>query len=289
MLWALERVGAALGARPVPSVLLKGAAYIGQDCRSPPGVCRRTWTSSCHERIWRTRRRVFCRGRLDSDGLDDHDQRYYQEWSHEVPPMRHPLLAVELDLHHNILPPVARTLWMPMRCSRLASLQVAAWQVLAPADQVLHSAAHLFCDSELRDRIRDLVDLDGLLRHFGRTPGFLRGCPCARRPGACRSRWRWPAISACTGSARRFLPTCSSPSSHRPGRSAASVAAAVAETALMPTEPDDDPRRRNRLAATVLLARYHRQAHADAPAGAARVAQAAAGRGRRRQIADAYA
>ena len=41
------------------------------------------------------------------------------------------------------------------------------WQVLHPVDQVLHCAAHLFLDSDLRDRIRDLVDLDGLFRHFG--------------------------------------------------------------------------------------------------------------------------
>ena len=38
--------------------------------------------------------------------------------------------------------------------------------MLAPADMVLHSAAHLFQDGDFQGGLRDLLDLDGLLRHF---------------------------------------------------------------------------------------------------------------------------
>jgi hypothetical protein len=104
--------------------------------------------------------------------LDAHDQRYYREWSHEVPPMQHPVHAVELDLHHNILPPVARTTVDADRLlQRLRPSRWAPWSVFDPADQMLHSAAHLFLDAEPRDRVRDLVDLDGLGRHFGQHDG----------------------------------------------------------------------------------------------------------------------
>ena len=40
---------------------------------------------------------------------------------------------------------------------------------------VLHSAAHLFQDGELNGGLRDLVDLDSLLRHFGSDENFWGG------------------------------------------------------------------------------------------------------------------
>jgi hypothetical protein len=47
-------------------------------------------------------------------------------------------------------------------------------QVLAPVDMILHSATHLFSDGELEHGLRDLSDLDGLLRHFSGEPDFWR-------------------------------------------------------------------------------------------------------------------
>jgi hypothetical protein len=47
------------------------------------------------------------------------------------------------------------------------------FSVLAPADMVLHSAAHAFQDGDLTRGLRDLVDIDDLLRHFSSVhPGF---------------------------------------------------------------------------------------------------------------------
>jgi hypothetical protein len=37
---------------------------------------------------------------------------------------------------------------------------------------VLHSSTHLFFNEEFSHGLRDLVDLDSLLRHFSREPGF---------------------------------------------------------------------------------------------------------------------
>ena len=42
----------------------------------------------------------------------------------------------------------------------------------APADLVLHSATHLFHEGEWQHGLRDLVDLDALLRQRGEEPGF---------------------------------------------------------------------------------------------------------------------
>src|SRR5207248_128819 len=46
------------------------------------------------------------------------------------------------------------------------------FRVLAPADMVLHSAAHAFQDGDLTRGLRDLVDIDGLLRYFSQKKTF---------------------------------------------------------------------------------------------------------------------
>lgn len=173
MVWALDRIGATLGSQPYSRVLLKGAAYIGQDLpiavgRLPSDVD--ILVPQAH--LPDAQARLLAAGWQELK-LDEHDRRYYREWSHEVPPLRHPQHRMELDLHHNILPPVARTrVDADVLLARLQPSKWPDWQVLQPVDQVLHSAAHLFLDSEARDRVRDLIDLDGLLRHFGTQVSF---------------------------------------------------------------------------------------------------------------------
>jgi Uncharacterised nucleotidyltransferase len=106
-----------------------------------------------------------------------YDQRYYRRWMHELPPLQHATRLTVLDVHHAILPPTARRkpdsrkLWADSRpiagTDRL--------RLLAPADMVVHSAAHLFFNEEFSNGLRDLVDLDSLLHHFGQQPGFWDG------------------------------------------------------------------------------------------------------------------
>jgi len=53
-----------------------------------------------------------------------------------------------------------------------AALLEGGLRVLSPAHMVLHAAAHLFHDGEIAGAIRDVVDLDRLLRHFGEEEKF---------------------------------------------------------------------------------------------------------------------
>jgi len=103
-----------------------------------------------------------------------HDQRYYRRWMHELPPMHHVERDTFVDVHHAILPQTARL--KPDSAKLLAaSVPVAEetrLRVLAPVDMILHSAAHLFHNEELSTGLRDLADLDSLLRQFGSAPGF---------------------------------------------------------------------------------------------------------------------
>lgn len=259
LVWLLERLPAMLGDTPYPLVLLKGAAYIGQDL--PIALGRLPSDADImvpREHLADAQARLVRAGWGEQE-LDEHDRRYYREWSHEVPPMRHPLHAVELDLHHNILPPVAHTnVDADLLLARLQPSNWPRWQVLHPTDQVLHCAVHLFHDSEARDRLRDLVDLDGLLRSFGQEVVFWD--ELIERAG--QLGLREPLALAChfTGS---WLQTPIPPTvayriqSDGPGRWHRAWVRRALTTVLTPTDPDHSPALRQGLAANVLLARYH--------------------------------
>src|SRR5690606_2651387 len=103
-----------------------------------------------------------------------YDQRYYREWMHELPPMQHVTRQSVLDVHHAILPITARLRSDPAKLLQAAQpvARDPVLKVLAPTDMVLHSATHLFLNEEFSNGLRDLADLDVLLRHFSVDPGF---------------------------------------------------------------------------------------------------------------------
>jgi hypothetical protein len=109
-----------------------------------------------------------------------YDQRYYREWMHELPPMQHLQRGTTIDVHHTILPETAqmrpdprklfeRALPLPGRSGLFT---------LCATDMVLHSMSHLFVNDDMSHALRDLSDLDLLLRHFGDSvPGFWTTLP----------------------------------------------------------------------------------------------------------------
>jgi hypothetical protein len=105
--------------------------------------------------------------------LEQYAQYYYRTWSHELPPLRHRDRKTIIDVHHTILPPTGRLHPDPEKLLEAAvPVEGTRLKVLASTDMVLHSAAHAFQDGDLQRGLRDLVDLDDLLRHFGRDPEF---------------------------------------------------------------------------------------------------------------------
>jgi hypothetical protein len=99
--------------------------------------------------------------------MDDYDQRYYERWMHELPPLRHIKRGTSLDVHHNILPQTCK-LYPDAELLLKAAVNVANtdFWVLSPEDMVLHSASHLFLGGEFENGLRDLSDIDLLLREF---------------------------------------------------------------------------------------------------------------------------
>lgn len=255
--WLAERAGAALDGAPYPRVLLKGAAYVADGL----ALGRGRLPSDLDILVPRAHL-GDAQARLAAAGwselaLDAHDRRYYHEWSHEAPPMRHPAHPLELDLHHNILPPVARlTVDADRLLARVRPSGWPGWQALDPLDQILHSAAHLFQDPELTDRLRDLADLDALCRlHAGGADFWPALLHRAHELGLGQPLWlalhflrAWFALPVPQDAALDAL---------GPPRRQRGALLALLRSVLTPVEPDAAPGAARRLAGRAWLLHHH--------------------------------
>lgn len=178
--WEVDRIQHALANLPHPIILLKGAAYIMLQLPSAQG------------RLFSDVDILIPKPHIKDAELalkihgwittlhDAYDQRYYRQWMHELPPMTHLKRQTYLDVHHTILPETARLHPDPQKLidAALPLAHHTGLKVLAPVDMLLHSATHLFHEGEFDKGLRDLSDLDILLRHFSQQdPKFWRRLP----------------------------------------------------------------------------------------------------------------
>jgi len=166
-------IGQALRPLDVTPILLKGAAYVHAGLPAARGrVFSDIDILVPKARLPEVEAALMANGWATTHH-SPYDQKYYREWMHELPPMRHIVRDTVLDVHHTILPTTARLKPDAARLFAAATeLPGDGVRVLAPADMVLHSMTHLFHNDELSQALRDLSDLDLLLRHFGRDPSF---------------------------------------------------------------------------------------------------------------------
>lgn len=164
----LHQLAGTLAPLGVTPVLLKGAAYVKLGLQAAGG---RTFSDIDllvpRQALPPVESALMLAGWV-SASRDAYDQRYYREWMHEIPPMQHIRRATMLDLHHAITPSTSR---IRADSDRMLSESRAtgndtAWATLCPCDLVLHSATHLFLESEPVRGLRDLVDLRDLLVEF---------------------------------------------------------------------------------------------------------------------------
>lgn len=165
---------AALAPLAIPVVLLKGAAYVAADSSAALGrVCSDIDILVPEVAIPDVEGGLMMAGWMGSHH-DDYDQRYYRQWMHELPPMEHMTRRTALDVHHNILPKTVRR--PPDAALLLAAARplddFPGAYVLSDADMVLHSMTHLLHNDELSHAMRDLSDIDLLLRQHAQRPGF---------------------------------------------------------------------------------------------------------------------
>lgn len=175
-LWELNRIKRVLGPTQIPVVLLKGGAYLMMGMKLSCGREMRDVDLLIGRDQLQTAEKLLLEQGWGSVKLDNYDQQYYRRWMHELPPMRHKHRVTEVDLHHTVLPLTSRLHPDPNAIlDKVQVLRPSGFGILAPSDMVLHSAVHLFYDGAMDRDLRDLVDLDQLLRHFSETNGFWQG------------------------------------------------------------------------------------------------------------------
>jgi len=122
---------------------------------------------------------------------DPYDDMYYRRWMHELPPLIHRDRDRMIDVHHTILPltarprpdaaaligdavplsPYSRESGNPAQTED-AGLRPSpehytpCLHILSPADVIIHAAAHLIADGDLEGGLRNLWDIDRLVREF---------------------------------------------------------------------------------------------------------------------------
>lgn len=172
--WEVNRISHGLRNLDVPVVLLKGAAYLMADLPASRGRLFSDIDLMVPQRdIQKVEGALFAAGWI-CDERDAYNQRYYRQWMHEIPPLRHVQRNTYIDLHHTITPPTSR---FAVDGARLLRQIVPIDDdkkifVLAPVDMVLHSAVHLFTEGEFSAGLRDLLDLKDLLEHFSKKSSF---------------------------------------------------------------------------------------------------------------------
>ena len=182
-LWEAEMARRALAPLGFPVILMKGTAFHAANLNASTGrsvgdldilvpkASLDAVESALLEAGWEHVK--------DTKGYDDD---YYRRWMHELPPLIHRTRDRMIDVHHTILPLTARP---RPNAEALIADSVAldnGLRILAPADIIVHAAAHLFADGDLAGGLRNLWDIDRLLREFAAAdPDFwtkLTGRAC---------------------------------------------------------------------------------------------------------------
>ncbi|MET0309323.1 MAG: nucleotidyltransferase family protein [Sphingomonas sp.] len=170
-LWEAEMARRALAGLDMPIVLLKGTAY------AAAGLSPSTGRAIGDLDILVPRGRIEeAEAALLAAGWewvkpDPYDDAYYRQWMHELPPLIHRDRDRMIDVHHTILPLTARI--RPDAEGLLAgsiALETGL-RILSHEDMVIHAAAHLIADGDLAGGMRNLWDIDRLVREFSEHDG----------------------------------------------------------------------------------------------------------------------
>ncbi len=164
--WELVQLQRLLAELPGPVLILKGAAYCAAEL--PPAAGRLFADIDLllpRERLAEAEAALMLGGWV-SEPKTDYDQRYYRRWMHELPPMTQVARGTALDLHHRLLPLTARIQTPPEPLFECAVPLADFPRLQRPQDLdlILHSACHWFHEGEWVHGLRDLADLDLLLR-----------------------------------------------------------------------------------------------------------------------------
>jgi hypothetical protein len=166
--WEVKQIYRVLHPINVDFVLLKGAAYIWAGNHAAKGRLFSDTDIMVTKSDLPAAENALIGGGWFGDCFDAYKQKYYREWMHEIPPLQHLQRQTTLDVHHTIIPPTSRLKPKPKKLWDQADAleNMPGLLVLSPVDMILHSATHLFHEGEFNQGLRDISDLDLLLRQY---------------------------------------------------------------------------------------------------------------------------
>lgn len=164
----LSHIATTLARIDAPILLLKGASYVALGLPAAEGrIFSDIDLLVASSQIATVEAELMLGGWVAGE-IEPYDERYYREWSHEIPPLIHLKRGTTIDLHHSLVMPTCR-----ISIDSAAMLAKARpvgdgsrWWRLQDEDLLLHSIAHLLLNGEFEHGLRDLWDIDVLLRHF---------------------------------------------------------------------------------------------------------------------------
>jgi hypothetical protein len=175
--WEMQQLGRLVAELECPVVVLKGGAYLGMGLPSAAGRLVSDLDLMVPQDHLERVEALMLANAYHSQKQDAYDQQYYREWMHELPPLVHAARGTVVDLHHNIAPPVSR---LQIDAAKLFERAVplakgSPYLRLGDEDLVLHLCVHMFHDGELHNALRELFDLDAMLRRCGADDRFWVG------------------------------------------------------------------------------------------------------------------
>jgi Uncharacterised nucleotidyltransferase len=191
-LWEAEMARRALEALDLPLILLKGTAFAAAGLDAARGRL----IGDLDILVPRERLAEVETALLDAGWEwvkpDPYDDAYYREHMHELPPLIHRARDRMIDVHHTILPLTARVkpnaaalIANAVQLNPLVSSEVetsldfarderSLIYTLSPPDMLIHAVAHLFADGDLNGGLRNLWDIDRLIREHSVVPDYWK-------------------------------------------------------------------------------------------------------------------
>jgi hypothetical protein len=171
-LWEAEMARRALMPLAIPLILLKGTAFAAAGLDAARGrLIGDLDILVPRERLPEVEAALLGAG-WDWVKPDPYDDAYYRQHMHELPPLIHRERDRMIDVHHTILPLTARV--KPDAAALIAGAVPLAdgLYTLSPQDMLIHAVTHLFADGDLSGGLRNLWDIDRLIREHSVEPDY---------------------------------------------------------------------------------------------------------------------
>lgn len=157
-----KKLNTLLKSNKIPFIFLKGAAYtLGNTANAVGRLMTDIDICVIRDDIGNLENALTGCGWTFKE-MDEHDDKYYRAWSHELPPLKNDQEGVVLDVHHTLLPPVKGRL-LNISDLLLSAKTDAEYPVPSKEWLVLHSALHLMLNEDVENGLRDLTDILTLL------------------------------------------------------------------------------------------------------------------------------